>query len=250
MLARYPQPVVPSAPPAQPGAPVLELEGLRFGFGARAEAPESGSAAPPLIADLDLTLRAGEILALTGPSGVGKTTLLRLAVGLLRPASGRVRVAGRDIAGRSVPEVCRELGYLPQDPSDLLIADTARGELELTLAAQGLEPVGARDPERWLARLGIAELAERHPRELSTGQRQRVALGAVLVTGPVLLLLDEPTRGLDTVAVVSLARLLQGLAAEGAGILVATHDRRMLRAVHRRLDLRGPGDALDPPALA
>ncbi|MCB0216037.1 MAG: ATP-binding cassette domain-containing protein, partial [Chloroflexi bacterium] len=250
MLARYPQPVVPSAPPAQPGAPVLELEGLRFGFGARAEAPESSSEAPPLIADLDLTLRAGEILALTGPSGVGKTTLLRLAVGLLRPASGRVRVAGRDIAGRSVPEVCRELGYLPQDPSDLLIADTARGELELTLAAQGLEPVGARDPERWLARLGIAELAERHPRELSTGQRQRVALGAVLVTGPVLLLLDEPTRGLDTVAVVSLARLLQGLAAEGAGILVATHDRRMLRAVHRRLDLRGPGDALDPPALA
>ncbi len=244
LLASLPQPVVPPAPPLAPGAPVLELEGLSFryplGPGAHPESVREGEVEGPsaLIEDLNLRLQAGEILALTGPSGVGKSTLLRLSVGLLAPLAGQVRVAGEDIAGRSVPEICRRVGYLPQDPSALLVSDRVRGELELTLEAHGLAPEDPHDPDRWLARLGIAELADRHPRSLSTGQRQRVALGAVLVTRPALILLDEPTRGLDAAAVVALVRLLHELAAGGAGILAATHDRRLMHAAHRHFELR------------
>jgi energy-coupling factor transport system ATP-binding protein len=173
-----------------------------------------------------------------GPSGAGKTTLLRLAVGLLRPRRGEVRVAGAPIADRTVAEVCRQVGYLPQDPNALLFADTVRGELAVTLANHGLDrhPAAA---DALLADLGVADLAERYPRDLSTGQRQRVALAAVAVTRPVVLLLDEPTRGLDTAAIAALAATLHDLAAAGTGVLVATHDQRLARAAHRVLHLAG-----------
>jgi len=199
-----------------------------------------------VLADASLTVCGGEVVALTAPSGSGKSTLLRLAVGLLQPDAGEVRVAGRSIDGRSVAEVCRDLGYLPQDPGALLFADTARQELLLTLANHGVAGE-ADEVDALLLDLGLAELAERYPRDLSTGQRQRVALGAIAVTGPAVLLLDEPTRGLDAAAIASLARLLHRWAAAGAGVLVATHDRRLIRAAHRVLCLSG-GEVVDGPA--
>lgn len=198
---------------------------------------------PPVVDGLTLAVRPGEVVALTGRSGAGKSTVLRLAVGLLAPRRGDVRVAGASIRGRPVAEVCRAVGYLPQDPDLLLFAPTVRAELRATLANHGLVAGGDSRPDGriddLLAVLGLSGVADRYPRDLSTGQRQRVALGAVLVTRPRVVLLDEPTRGLDAGAIAALAGLLHGLAGGGAAVLVATHDRRLLPAAHREVGLDG-----------
>jgi len=228
---------------AAPAPPLLEWAGVSFSY---------GPGGPPVTDEVTLAIRPGEIVALTGASGGGKTTLLKLAVGLLRPARGEVRVEGRPTAARPVADICRRVGYLPQDPSTLLFAPTVRDELRATLANHAgsgprsrADSVGAATSvdaggiDTLLAKLGILELAGHYPRDLSTGQRQRVALGAVLVPRPAVLLLDEPTRGLDNAAIAALARLLQELAAEGAGIVVATHDHRLAVAAHRRVVIQG-----------
>lgn len=221
----------PPPPISAPGEALLTLIDVGFNHGSR-----------PVLADVRLTLRAGELVALTGPSAVGKTTLLRLAAGLLTPSSGAVR---REV-GLSGP---RALTWLPQDPAQLLLAETAREELAITLRAHRLAPVGRHDPEAWLARLGLSHLAERHPRDLSTGERQRLALAALLVMDPRLLLLDEPSRGLDDGNLARLVSILQGLVAEGRTVLLATHDGRLLPSVHRTLRLEGDPEAGRPSRL-
>jgi energy-coupling factor transport system ATP-binding protein len=226
VLAHVARPVAPAPAPAATGPVQLALEAVWFAHGARS-----------VLRDVALTVAAGEVVALMGRSGSGKTTLLRLVAGLAQPARGTVRVVGVPTTGRDAAAVCRDVGYLPQDPDALLFADTVRGEVLATLAAHGLAPDGARDPDAVLAALGIDPLAERYPRDLSTGQRQRVALAAVTVTQPRVLALDEPTRGLDDAVIADLARLLQAQAAAGAAVLVATHDRRLTRAAHRTVQL-------------
>jgi energy-coupling factor transporter ATP-binding protein EcfA2 len=162
--------------------PVLNAQGVRFSY--------NGS---EVLRGVDLRVAPGEILVLMGRNGSGKTTLLRCAVGLLAPSSGEVRIEGRPTRGRSVSDVCRQVGYLPQDPSDLLFAETVADELAVTLRNHRLTPATAPVPvETLLARLGLDDVADAYPRDLSVGQRQRVALGAVTVTRPRLLLLDEP----------------------------------------------------------
>ncbi len=217
----------PSAPPIRPGPVVLRLTALGFAYDST-----------PVLDGAALHVHAGEVVALTGPSGCGKTTLLRLCIGLIEPDAGEVYVAGESIAGNEVAYTCRSAGYLPQDPGALLFADSVEEELEITLSNHGLQPDAARNPLRLLERLGIGPLAKRYPRDLSTGERQRVALGAVAVTNPPLLLLDEPTRGLDDAAIADLANLLHDQARAGTGVLVATHDRRLVGAAHRVLELR------------
>jgi energy-coupling factor transport system ATP-binding protein len=135
-------------------------------------------------------------------------------------------VGGHDIAGRSVADVCRQVGYLPQDPNALLFADTVLDELMTTLRNHGLEDRDNHStyPEELLLRLGLAHYARAYPRDLSAGERQRVALGAITVTRPAGLLLDEPTRGLDYAAKNDLLRLLKGWRDDGVAVVLVTHD--------------------------
>jgi energy-coupling factor transport system ATP-binding protein len=168
-------------------------------------------------------IAAGEAVALIGRNGVGKSTLLRCVVGLLQPQSGVIRVAGRSVQGRAVADICREVAYLPQNPDDLLFAETVLDELRATLRNHRL-PESASNPAALLERLGLSATAGTYPRDLSVGQRQRVALGAVTVTRPRLLLLDEPTRGLDAAANAALVALWRAWLEDGAGILLVTHD--------------------------
>ena len=225
------------------GPPALEFSSVRFGYPAPAVDAVSGSQArgvegaarnPIVIRDLSLRVGEGEIVALTGPSGCGKTTILRLAVGLLRPDAGRINVLGQAIDGIAPAEICRRVGYVPQDPDALLSAESVRAELEQS------RDTGRHGPESIdaiLTRFGIGHLAGRYPRDLSAGERLRVALAAVMLDRPSLLLLDEPTRGLDDRALADLAGLLHEMVSQGHSVLLATHDRRLIGAAHREAPL-------------
>jgi energy-coupling factor transport system ATP-binding protein len=162
---------------------------------------------------------------LMGPNGAGKTTLLRSLVGLLPIQGGSISINGKNIQGRSVSDICQEVGYLPQDPNALLFADTVLDELLITLRNHHIDLADHNDdPKKLLDQLGLLQESGNYPRDLSTGERQRVAMGAVMVTHPRALFLDEPTRGLDYAAKKILTNLLQKWRDEGMAILMATHD--------------------------
>ncbi len=184
---------------------------------------------------VDLAGRHGEVLALSGPNGGGKTTLLRLIAGGLAPLSGGVRRRPGRIA------------YLPQNPTALLHRPTVREEVSLTLErAQEGDP-----PEAILEQLGLLGVALRYPRDLSCGERQRAALAAVLPGAPGLVLLDEPTRGMDVAARTALIALVAGLRDRGTAIVLATHDADLRDALADREVRVGDGKVLEmAPAAA
>jgi energy-coupling factor transporter ATP-binding protein EcfA2 len=187
------------------GAPVCTLRGVSFAYRGDAHVVEGA----------DLELRRGEVVALLGPNGSGKTTLAKLAAGLLEPRSGTVVRLGR-------------AGYVSQDPGRYLVRE--RADEEVALAVSG--DLGR--ARRALARVGLAELVARHPRDLSSGERERLALAAVAVAEPDLLVLDEPTRGVDPPRKEELAAWLRAEAPARA-TLVVTHDVRFARAVADRV---------------
>jgi energy-coupling factor transport system ATP-binding protein len=192
--------------PLSPGAPVVAAaRSASFAYGRS-----------PVLRAVDLEVRRGEIVAIAGPNGAGKTTLARMLAGLLEPASGRIERTGR-------------AGYLGQDPGRHLVCDRAVDEVALSVGG---------DRERALAALaaaGLAWSADRHPRDLSSGERERLALAAVAVAAPDLLVLDEPTRGVDPERKLALARSLASLARRGHAVAVVTHDPDF--PAHRRVVL-------------
>lgn len=161
--------------------------------------------------DVNLDLRAGDVIALFGRNGSGKTTLLRTLAGLQSVTNGTVtRVDDTPVA------------YVPQNPNTMLFAPTVRRELEETLKLLGRKDDGV--VEHWLHALHLDALAERHPRSLSGGERQRVAIAAVAVGGAPVLLLDEPTRGMDAPSREALEHAVRAHAATGGSVVLATHD--------------------------
>ena len=223
----------PPSPAVAGAAPLVSVEGVSFSYAGR-EALHNAS----------LTLYPGEVVALMGRNGSGKSTLLKLLAGLSKPARGSVSLAlaGQQIDTRSAPldEIVRVVGYVPQNPGALLFKDTVLEELAFTRAGHKLPPDPAAD-RALLARLGLAEQAERYPRDLSSGQRQRVALAAILVAEPQVLLLDEPTRGLDYQQKEALTAILLDLRRQGRAVLLATHDVELVARSADRVVLLGEG---------
>ncbi len=205
---------------------------------------EVGYNGHPVLHGVDLDVWPGEIVVLMGRNGSGKTTLLKSIVGLLHPRRGGIKVAGQRVAERSVAEVCQRVGYLPQDPNALLFADTVLEELFITLRNHGLDVNPPIAPAALLERLGLDDMAAAYPRDLSAGERQRVALGAVTVTRPGALLLDEPTRGLDYAAKRALVELLRAWRDDGMAILLITHDVELAAAAADRVVLMSQGEII------
>jgi len=236
-IVQPPAPQILASPPQIPESePFLELRGAYAAYGSSV-----------VLRDISLAVRPGEIVALLGRSGVGKSTLLKTLVGLIRLQRGRAFVAGQDTAGRDIAAICRQVAYLPQDPNALLFAETVRDELLITLRNHGLTHTNAMhgvSPDTLLERLGLLDKATAYPRDLSAGERQRVALGAVTVTRPGALLLDEPTRGLDYLAKHALADLLRGWQAEGAAMIIVTHDVEFAATIASRAMLLARGEII------
>ena len=195
---------------------------------------------------IDLTVTPGETIALMGRNGAGKSTLLSALVGLVEPSGGSVR-AGDAVPHRTRPrDLIRRVGLVPQEPRDLLYADTVAGECAAADQDADAEPGTCR---ALLSELlpGIAD--DSHPRDLSEGQRLTLALAVVLTARPPLLLLDEPTRGLDYGAKARLVTLLRALAAEGHAIVMATHDVELAADLAHRVVLLAEGEVIaDGPA--
>ena len=195
--------------------------------------------------DIDLHVRAGESLALLGPNGAGKTTLIKHADGLLRPDSGAVRVCGSDIADRPVWEVASNVGMLFQSPDDQIFNRTVGREVAWGLHVRGVSKHAAHAAACVvLDELGIWELRDENPHELTASQRQLVAFASILVTEPRLLVLDEPTKALDANAAAVVAAAIDRRLTQGAGVLLVTHDLDFARRLADRSALLARGKVL------
>jgi putative ABC transport system ATP-binding protein len=214
------------------GQPVLELEGIEYSY--RRNVALRG---------VSLQLKPGEVVAVTGASGCGKSTLLHCAAGILTPDSGVVRVDGQDLS--TLPEERRaalrrtKVGIVLQFGQlvpDLPLIDNVALPLLLDGHERGEAHVAARD---WLDQVGIADDADAVPSELSGGQTQRAALARALVTGPSVVLADEPTGSLDSRAGQELLDvLLQAARYRGAALLMVTHDNVVASSADREIRLR------------
>ncbi|MDQ1684585.1 MAG: energy-coupling factor transport system ATP-binding protein [Frankiaceae bacterium] len=195
---------------------------------------------------VDLRVRAGEIVAVMGRNGAGKSSLLSAFAGLRPPTAGTVDVDGVKPWTLPAKEAVRRVGLIPQQPGDLLWADTVGRECADVDRDAGVAAGTTAGLVRELA--GPID-KYRHPRDLSEGQRLALALAVVLAAAPPLLLLDEPTRGLDYEAKERLVRVLRGLAAGSRAIVFATHDVELVAEVATRVVVLAEGDVVsDGPA--
>ncbi|MFF1723568.1 ABC transporter ATP-binding protein [Streptomyces sviceus] len=227
-----------------------------------APAAADGGTAPPNLADvtalsvrrahvqalrrIDLTITPGETIALMGRNGAGKSTLLNALVGLVAPSAGTVQVGGAQPHRITPRDLVRRVGLVPQEPRDLLYADTVAAECHAADTDAHAAPGTCRALVTDLLP-GVTD--DTHPRDLSEGQRLALALAVVLTARPPLLLLDEPTRGLDYAAKARLVRLLQELAAGGHAIMLATHDVELAAELAQRVILLADGEVIaDGPA--
>ena len=169
-----------------------------------------------------LCVKEGEFVVILGANAAGKTTLLKLLAGILKPDRGCVHLLGQDTRNLSLAELGHSVGYLSQNPNDYLFQDTVDDELMFTLNNFQIPDNGICD--EILKKLNLHALRHANPRDLSSGERQRVALASILVAGPRLLLLDEPTRGIDYRLKAELGGFLQGITASGGTVVMVTHD--------------------------
>ncbi|HSO16997.1 MAG TPA: ATP-binding cassette domain-containing protein [Arthrobacter sp.] len=220
--------------PVPAAAPVLELDGVCF-----SHAPAGGAPGEPLLRNLRLAVQPGEIVAVTGRNGAGKSTLLRHLNGLLSPDAGEVRVCGTSIAGLPAGRVAASVGLLFQQPRDQLFERTVLREVGFCLRRLFGKEAGAR-AQAALAAVGLSADAETHPAELPASKQRLLALATVLARDPAVLVLDEPTVGLDRHGLEYLHRAIEDSAARGVAVVLVTHDLSYAPATaHRVLTLDG-----------
>ena len=210
----------------------------------------SGSLA---LADVSFHVEKGEIVFLTGPSGAGKTTLLRLILREEPPSEGSITINGRNVGAmpaRDVPYLRRQIGVVFQD-FKLIQSRTVMENLTLVQEAVGL-PAGQHKARalRVLSQVSLQHKMNAYPLQLSGGEQQRVAIARALVNEPLLLLADEPTGNLDPDLSEEIISLLKEINAHGTTVMIATHDRDLIRRMGRRVLKLQAGRLVEPAAAA
>jgi NitT/TauT family transport system ATP-binding protein len=191
------------------------------------------------VSGIDLSVRPGEFVAIVGPTGSGKSTILNAAAGLLKPSSGRVRIFGSDLSNLNL-----RAGYLFQQDA-LMPWKTALDNVAVALESKGVSRNDALQRARdWLVRVGLSAFVDRYPHMLSGGQRKRVALAQVLIRDPEILLMDEPFGPLDAQTRQIMGNLLLSLwAADRKAVMFVTHDLEEAIALADRVVLMSAGPA-------
>ena len=228
----------PHAPSLRPHAkdaePVLTFDHVEFAY------PNGGAA----VHDLNLTLYPGELVGIVGQNGAGKTTLTKLLTGLLKPASGSVRVTGLDTAAVPTSRIAREVATLFQNPDRQICKDTVLDEVAFGLELTGIDRAEAlRRAQLVIDRFGLP--ADEAPFSLSRGQRQMVALASVVVVEPKIVVLDEPTSGLDYRECMTVMETVRTMAERGCAVIMVCHDMEVVSDFAERIVVMADGRILD-----
>jgi energy-coupling factor transport system ATP-binding protein len=200
---------------------------------------------------VDLHVAAGETVAVVGQNGSGKTTLAKHLVRILAPSAGTVRVGGEDLAGWTIAEAARMVGFVFQDPDQQLFSRSVEREAAFGPRNLGLpEAAVARLVDRALAAVGLADRAAENPYDLGLSDRKLVALASVLAMDPAVLVLDEPTTGQDAPGIARVGAIVDAWAAAGRTVVAITHDMELAARHFRRVVVMREGlVAVDgPPA--
>jgi ABC-2 type transport system ATP-binding protein len=219
------------------GVPAIEVEGLSKRYG-EFEA----------VRDLSFRIHAGEVVGFLGPNGAGKTTTMRMLTGFIPASDGSARIAGKDIFVDALA-ARRAIGYLPETPP-LYPEMTPKSYVTFVAKIKDVPRAARRDAvERALERCGLLDVRDREIRQLSKGYRQRVGLAQAIVHEPKVLVLDEPTVGLDPIQIREIRSLIRGLAATGGQtVILSTHILAEVEAICQRVILIHRGrKALDQP---
>ncbi|MBG0562160.1 ABC transporter ATP-binding protein [Actinoplanes sp. NEAU-A11] len=196
----------------------------------------------PALRGVSLTVESGDYLALVGASGSGKSTLMHLLGGLDRPTGGTLLIGGRDVAGLSPNEMAElrntTIGFVFQS-FHLLARTTAQDNVGLPLVYRGIGRRERRERSAaMLERVGLAHRIGHRPNQMSGGEQQRVAIARALITGPSVLLADEPTGNLDSATGQQVLTLLETLNAEGVAVVLVTHDREVADRARRQIVMK------------
>ena len=182
------------------------------------------------VSDVSVSFASGEVSALSGPNGCGKTTLIKLIVGILKMQKGEVFIDEQITKGLTLTEIGRKVGFVMQQPERQLFCTSVREEMEFGLINMGLDSTQIKEKkDKYLEYFGLSQYKEKFPFELSTGEKQRLVIAAVMAMEPKYLILDEPTSSLDVLKRKELGALIRDVAEkEKIGVVIITHDEKFV----------------------
>lgn len=199
---------------------------------------------------IDLDIKQGDIVSIVGQNGSGKTTLVRHFNGLLRPTEGKVYLMGEDSSGKSVAEMSRRCGYVFQNPNHQIFCTTVREELMVAPKYFGYTEEQANERLAYVSELmGLEHLMDKHPMTLDYTTKKIVTIASVLIFAPEVLVLDEPTGGLDEVGRAMLTKIIRLMHDEGHTVVIISHDMDYVAENSSRVVVMAQGEILDdaPP---